>query len=97
MLCRICGAASAELVARLRSGVLPCEIQPLFVMAAGMIALSMYIALPSAAGISSFRAGSVSATMKNDGESAKALREQGERILAAYLRDCGFDFRAVGC
>ena|GEM_PF-4688389 len=95
-LCRICGAASEELVARLRRGTKLEEIRESFVMAVGMIALSMYISAPCAGSISSFRAGSVSATVGGSGASAGALREQGERLLAAHLRDCGFDFRAVG-
>lgn len=89
----LCGAASAELRARLREGVEVESIKPLFVAAAGVLALSMYIALGDE-GSYSFRAGELSVS-KNGGVSASSLRQQAESILSAYLRDCGFDFRSV--
>lgn len=92
---RLCEAASESLVSRLKKGVEPETIKALFVTAAGMTALSMYIASAGSGEVSSFRAGNLSATLSGGRVSASALLERGEALLSAYLVDQGFDFLAV--
>lgn len=93
-LASLCEAASSELVARLKEGVEPESIKPLFVTAAGVLALSMYIALGDK-GETGFKAGDISVSFGGRAASAHALRTQAEAILAAHLRDRGFEFRSV--
>lgn len=92
----LCAAASAEIVARLRQGVEPESIKELFVTAAGVLALSMYIALGEGGSGWSFKAGNLAVSRSGSGYAdADALRRQAEAMLAAYLVDQGFDFRSV--
>ena len=93
----LCRAAAGELKRRLREGVSPREIKELFVTAAGMLALSMYIAAEDRPLVSSFRAGNLAVGCRADGGGATAasLRRQAEDLLAAYLRDEGFAFLGV--
>ena len=95
----MCASAAAELESRLRKGVSSEEIQELFVTAAGMLALSMYMEL---AGVPSDRVGSFSAgnlSVRLDGgavsASAANLRKYAEHMLAAYLDGGGFEFMGV--
>lgn len=90
----LCEAASAELLNRLREGVDVESIKPLFVTAAGVLALSMYIALGDS-GSYSFKAGNLSVSSGGSAVSAHSLRQQAESILSAYLVDRGFEFRSV--
>lgn len=91
----LCAAASAEIMARLREGVSVEDIKETFVTAAGVLALSMYIALGDSGGDFSFRAGNLSVSQSGGGSKADALRAQAENMLARYLIDQGFDFRSV--
>ena len=91
----LCEAAAAELLGRLREGVDIESIKPLFVTAAGVLALSMYIAVGDE-GVESFKAGNLSLSFGCKGASAHSLRTQAEAILSAYIADCGFEFRSVG-
>ena len=97
----MCCAAGAELVSRLQEGVDAGDIRELFVTAAGILALSMYIEFGSgtAAQHGNIRVGNVSVSGASGGvgeaASAARLRRQAEHMLAAYLRDNGFDFRGV--
>lgn len=94
----VCASAAAELESRLRKGVSSEEIQELFVTAAGMLALSMYIELSGLPGdrVGSFSAGNVSVRLDGGAVSASAanLRKHAENMLAAYL-DGGFEFMGV--
>lgn len=90
----LCEAASAELLSRLKEGVEVESIKHLFVTAAGVLALSMYIALGDS-GSYSFKAGNLSVSSGSGASSAHSLRQQAESILAAYLTDKGFEFRSV--
>ena len=94
----VCASAAAELESRLRKGVSSEEIQELFVTAAGMLALSMYIELSGLPGarVGSFSAGNVSVRLDGGAVSASAakLRKYAENMLAAYL-DGGFEFMGV--
>lgn len=91
---KLCAAASAQLLARLRSGTDPESIKELFVTAAGVLALSMYSALGQSGGALSFRAGNLSVS-RSGGESAHSLRREAEAMIADYLADRGFEFRSV--
>ena len=95
---RVCETAGNELLQRLREGISAESIQPLFVSAAGILALSMYIQLSSVDEVSAFSAGSLSVSRRTQAQivdSAHTLRRQAESMLAAYLVDNGFDFRGV--
>lgn len=95
---RVCEAAGNELLLRMREGISPEAIQPIFVSAAGILALSMYIQLSGTDEVSAFSAGNLSVsrcTQAQIVESAHMLRRQAENMLAAYLVDNGFDFRGV--
>ena len=95
----VCASAAAELESRLRKGVSSEEIQELFVTAAGMLALSMFIELDGAPGdgVGSFSAGNVSVRLDGGAVSASAanLRKYAEHMLAAYLDGGGFEFMGV--
>lgn len=94
----MCEAAAAELEARLRSGVTAGEIKSAFVIAAGVLALSMYVQLGGDPDVASFRAGNVSVSHCDPGSraaSSVALRHQAEELLTAYLADRGFEFTGV--
>lgn len=94
----MCEAAGAELLARLRSGVSAEEIKASFVMAAGVLALSMYTQLSGDEEVSSFSAGNLSVSKSKSsggGSSASALRAQAETMLASYLTGHGFEFLGV--
>ncbi len=90
----LCEAASSELLGRLRTGTDVECIKSLFVTAAGVLALSMYIALGDS-GSYSFRAGNLSVSSGGGGVSAAMLRKQAESMLAEYIGDRGFEFRSV--
>lgn len=95
----VCASAAAELESRLRKGVSSGEIQELFVTAAGMLALSMYLELAAVPGdrVGSFSAGNLSVRLDGGAVSASAanLRKYAEHMLAAYLDGGGFEFVGV--
>ncbi|MBP3484393.1 MAG: hypothetical protein J6K00_04785 [Oscillospiraceae bacterium] len=95
----VCASAAAELESRLRKGVSSGEIQELFVTAAGMLALSMYLELAAVPGdrVGSFSAGNLSVRLDGSAVSASAakLRTYAEHMLAAYLDGGGFEFVGV--
>ena len=95
LLTAMCAAAASELEARLREGVSPEALGDTFDLAAGILAVSMYCAAEHPEQIKSFRAGSVSVDYAAGEVSPESLRAAAEAMLAAYLRDCGFDFRGV--
>ncbi|MBR5261605.1 MAG: phage gp6-like head-tail connector protein [Oscillospiraceae bacterium] len=89
-----CDAAIAELEGRLRTGTDMESIRALFTQAAGVVALSMYIAAGGAREVRSFKAGSLSAEF-SDVRDADSLRKAGEALLKAHLEDKDFIFRSV--
>ena len=94
----VCEMAGNELLQRLREGISAQAIQPLFVSAAGILALSMYIQLNGSDETSVFSAGNLSVSRRTPEQvnaSAYTLRRQAESMLSAYLVDNGFDFRGV--
>lgn len=74
MLKAVCASAAAELESRLRKGVSSESIKELFVTAAGVLALSMYIELGGVATdrIGSFSAGNLSVSLDGSAVSASA-------------------------
>jgi hypothetical protein len=94
----MCEAAGTELENRLRDGVTAEELGSAFVSAAGVLALSMYIQLGDTSDIGSFKAGNVTVSLRGGDSraaSAASLRRQAELMLAAWLKDRGFDFMGV--
>lgn len=90
----VCLAAQAELEGRLRKDTDIESIRELFTQAAGVVALSMYIAAGGALEVRSFKAGSLSAEF-SDMRDADSLRKAGEALLGAHLMDNDFIFRSV--
>jgi len=96
VLSALCAAAAKELEGRLRQGVNSESLGELFVTAAGMLALALCMELNGSGveGVTSFRAGSLSASL-GAGVSAASLRKAAESLLSAYLEDGGFSFVGV--
>lgn len=96
----VCEAAAMEIKAKLRDNVSPDDLGELFVTAAGMLAIAMYMEFADGTegGIKSFSAGNLSASI-NSAEGIKAsaasLRETAEKLLSSYLKDSGFCFMGV--
>ncbi|NCB51058.1 MAG: hypothetical protein EOM54_04140 [Clostridia bacterium] len=95
---KLCAASASELESRLREGMTSDGIGELFVTAAGVLALSMYVEVGGADGAKSVKAGNVTVARREAGggiASAAALRREAEAMLSAYLRDRGFGFVGV--
>ncbi len=93
----MCAAAHAELLSRLKDGVLIDTIHDEFVRAAGVLGIALFIGLDCQS-LDSFSAGSVTLKKRGDEATRKAalaLRSQAELMLTAYLKDGGFYFGAV--
>lgn len=94
-----CQTAAAELESKLRSGVKSSDIEELFVGAAAMLALSMYLELTGITNdkIDSFKAGELSVSLRDGTKtgSAQSLRMRAESMLSAYLDCGGFEFKGV--
>lgn len=94
----LCAAAASELEARLRDGVVTDEIGELFITAAGILALSMYIEVGGADAAESVRAGNVTVSGRSARDavlSVATLRREAEAMLSAYLKGRGFEFMGV--
>lgn len=99
----VCEAAALEIKAKLRENVSPDDLGELFVTAAGMLAIAMYMEFAdgSEGGIKSFSAGNLSASISSSAgikASASSLREAAKNMLSAYLDNsdvCGFRFMGV--
>ena len=90
-------AACLELLGRLKEGVSASEIREQLVRAAASLAVSMFIEL-DVGGLDSYSAGGLSVKrrdIKFSQEAARSLRKQAELMLIGYLRERGFDFKAV--
>lgn len=97
LLLEMCAAAHAELLSRLKEGTRLEEIRERYVMAAGILAVSMLVGLEPTR-VSGFTAGSVSMKQRSEKEirdSAGALRAQAETMLWDCLKQSGFSFRTV--
>lgn len=88
----LCVAAEQRLKMRLTSGVEVSEIYESFVCAAGLLAAADFCCCRASGGVKSFSAGPVSVT-RDDGETAKRLREQADIIMAPWCQDA---FRFMG-
>ncbi len=96
----VCEAAAMEIKGKLRSNISVEDLGELYVTAAGILAIALYVELSDSAdsGIESFSAGNLSVGLSNsDGikASAASLRQTAENMLSAYLRDSGFCFMGV--
>ncbi len=94
-----CQTAALELESKLRAGVNSSDIEELFVSAAAMLALSMYLELTGITNdkIDSFKAGELSVSLRDGTKtgSAQSLRMRAESMLSAYLDCGGFEFKGV--
>lgn len=94
-----CQTAAAELESKLRSGVNSSDIEELFVSAAAVLALSLYLELRDIPNdkIDSFKAGELSVSLRDSTKtrSAQSLRMRAESMLSAYLDCGGFEFKGV--
>ena len=64
-------------------------------MAAGMLALSMYIAASGSGEVTAFKAGNLSVETAGSESAADSLRRQAELLLSGYLEDQGFAFMCI--
>lgn len=94
-----CQTAAAELESKLRSGVNSSDIEELFVSAAAVLALSLYLELRDIPNdkIDSFKAGELSFSLRDGTKTgcAQSLRMRAESMLSAYLDCGGFEFKGV--
>lgn len=94
-----CQTAAAELESKLRSGVNSSDIEELFVSAAAVLALSLYLELRDIPNdkIDSFKAGELSVSLRDSTKTscAQSLRMRAESMLSAYLDCGGFEFKGV--
>lgn len=94
-----CQTAAAELESKLRSGVKSSDIEELFVSAAAVLALSLYLELRDIPNdkIDSFKAGELSVSLRDSTKtgSAQSLKMRAESMLSAYLDCGGFEFKGV--
>lgn len=94
-----CQTAAAELESKLRSGVNSSDIEELFVSAAAVLAVSLYLELTGITNdkIDSFKAGELSVSLRDGTKtgSAQSLRMRAESMLSAYLDCGGFEFKGV--
>lgn len=94
-----CQTAAAELESKLRSGVNSSDIEELFVSAAAVLALSLYLELRDIPNdkIDSFKAGELSVSLRDGTKTAcvQSLRMRAESMLSAYLDCGGFEFKGV--
>lgn len=94
-----CQTAAAELESKLRSGVNSSDIEELFVSAAAVLALSLYLELRDIPNdkIDSFKAGELSVSLRDSTKtgSAQSLKMRAESMLSAYLECGGFEFKGV--
>lgn len=94
-----CQTAAAELESKLRSGVNSSDIEELFVSAAAVLALSLYLELRDIPNdkIDSFKAGELSVSLRDGTKTGRAqsLRMRAESMLSAYLDCGGFEFKGV--
>lgn len=90
---------AAELESKLRSGVNSSDIEELFVSAAAVLALSLYLELRDIPNdkIDSFKAGELSVSLRDSTKTgcAQSLRMRAESMLSAYLDCGGFEFKGV--
>ena len=95
----VCASAGAELESKLRAGVKGSDIEELFVSAAGLLAISLYLELEDfpKEKIDSFKAGELSVKLREGTrqQSAASLRKRAESMLSAYLDCGGFEFTGV--
>lgn len=94
-----CQTAAAELESKLRSGVNSSDIEEIFVSAAAVLALSLYLELRDIPNdkIDSFKAGELSVSLRDGTKtgSAQSLKMRAESMLSAYLDCGGFEFKGV--
>lgn len=94
-----CQTAALELESKLRAGVNSSDIEELFVSAAAVLALSLYLELTGITNdkIDSFKAGELSVSLRDGTKtgSAQSLRQRAESMLSAYLDCGGFEFKGV--
>ena len=94
----LCAAAALQLESRLRSSVDRSEIEAVFVSAASLLAVSMYMELEYCGEPESFSAGNLSVKLKGGSGSsggADSLRKQAETMLAPYTESGAFGFMGV--
>ncbi len=96
---QLCRCAEEKLASRLREGTALEEIGAIFVTAAGMLALSLFLQVRSGTQEeSSMKLGDVSIQRRGAGaghSSAAQLRRQAELLLHPWLEDQGFAFCGV--
>lgn len=95
----LCTAAEGEWAAQLRTGITPADCGDVFLCAAAFTAAANLLSGRSGGSVvSSFTAGSISASEKSAAETntaAAALRNLAVRLMAPYTAEDSFCFRGV--
>ena len=95
----LCIAAALQLESRLRVNVDRSDIEAVFVTAAGLLAVSMYMELEREyGGVESFSAGNISVKLRDGSTGSRdtdSLRRQAEILLAPYTDSGAFGFMGV--
>lgn len=94
MLRILCRGATGSLAARLREGLTPEDCRADFLAAAALYALAALSEVGDGAPMDYIRAGDVTLRPRSADAAANCLRNQGELIMAPYLRS-RFSFRGV--
>lgn len=90
---RLCAAADAAMLGRLRDNLAVEDCYDSFVCACAWLALSQLGSVQDAAGVEAFTAGSLS--IQHTTGASNCLAMQAEVMMAPYLKDGGFHFRGV--
>lgn len=91
----MCNAALIELERGLTHPMDSEKEKDLFLSAAGMLAVSMYMQTDTHADITSFKAGNVQIQRGEGNTDALALRESAYALLSGYVGDADFAFVGV--
>lgn len=92
----LCKAAQQELTGRLRPEITVQDCAEAFQVAAAWLALAGLLTGRESEGVSAWTAGPVSVKREGAaGDTARALREQAQQLMAPYLQDESFWFRGV--
>lgn len=90
----LCAASTANLTARLRTGLTPEDCKADFVAAASLFALAALNGVDSNADVAEFKAGDLTVKRSGTDAASRCLQNQAELMIAPYLKD-SFTFVGV--
>ena len=90
----LCGAATSNLTARLRTGLTPDDCKADFVAAASLFALAALNGIQGDGDIAEFKAGDLTVKRTGADAASRCLQHQAQLMIAPYLKD-SFTFMGV--